>query len=232
MPTVSKKTQQQQRVAETILQQEVLSEDDKLYVLNHWRPTGQYKLAGAYFTPPMLARDFNIEIGGWGHIVDLCAGIGALSYFCYEPGLTMTCVEINPDFVRVGKKIVPEATWILADVMEWTPDEPFDWAISNPPFGPIGGQSRFEYAVAEKAHAITKLGSTFLLPQSACPFKSSGMAGYTDVKNAAYERFSARTGVQFRRSCIDTTVYEEDWYGLSKWPKVEVVSFVHEMAYA
>lgn len=55
----------------------------------------------------------------------LCAGIGVLSYAaqlecsdrsrCYAD---ITCVELNPHYVEVGKKVVPEATWICADVLD------------------------------------------------------------------------------------------------------------------
>jgi hypothetical protein len=32
----------------------------------------------------------------------------------------ITCVEINPDYPRVGGKLLPEATWISADIFDIT----------------------------------------------------------------------------------------------------------------
>lgn len=46
----------------------------------------------------------------------------------------ITCVELNPHYVEVGKKVVPEATWICADVLDpFLPDllGQFDFAIGK-----------------------------------------------------------------------------------------------------
>jgi 2-polyprenyl-3-methyl-5-hydroxy-6-metoxy-1,4-benzoquinol methylase len=34
----------------------------------------------------------------------------------------MVCIEKNPDYVAVGRKVVPEATWICADVFDLPAD--------------------------------------------------------------------------------------------------------------
>ena len=75
-------------------------------------------------------------------MIDLCAGIGILS-FSYFHGIyhgvnpEITCVEINPDFVAIGKKLLPEANWICGDITD--PDfiaslGSFDFAYGNHPF--------------------------------------------------------------------------------------------------
>src|SRR5579864_2275263 len=77
---------------------------------------------GAFFTPMELANDFKIEVHG-RKILDLCAGIGILSFCCrhfrhHEQMPDITSIEINPEYVRIGRKLLPEATWICADVFD------------------------------------------------------------------------------------------------------------------
>jgi predicted RNA methylase len=127
-----------------VLQKEKLSLEERYFVLENWREDASHinSVAGAFFTPPGLARDFAIEVNG-RRVVDLCAGIGSLAFAVWHRHQLdrsslnhITCVEINPDYVAVGKKILPEATWIVADVFDLTKDiGHFDCAISNPPFG-------------------------------------------------------------------------------------------------
>ncbi|MGA7634654.1 MAG: hypothetical protein WCB11_28140 [Terriglobales bacterium] len=75
-------------------------------------------------------------------ILNLCAGIGILP-FCYrhfryhEQMPDLTCVEINPEYVRIGRKLLPEATWICGDVFDVWQELPrnFSCVVGNPPFG-------------------------------------------------------------------------------------------------
>ncbi len=123
-----------------LLQKEVLSFDDRLFVLEHWQEGANHinGAAGAFFTPQSLARDFALEVSG-NTILDLCAGIGSLSFAAYHYGAQMgsvppsiTCVEINQDYIEVGKKILPEATWIQADALALPADlAGFDCAIAT-----------------------------------------------------------------------------------------------------
>lgn len=132
--------------AEAILTKDCLSEDEKLFVLDNWHEGANWTngASGAFFTLADLASDFAIEAGS-GRIIDLCAGIGAFSYHIhdrhrYNPqNVEITCVEINPRYVEVGKKILPEAHWICADVFDWREwwlkdlkGELFETAVSNP----------------------------------------------------------------------------------------------------
>jgi len=39
--------------------------------------------------------------------------------------------------VEVGKKIMPEANWIIGSIFDLPNDRIYDVAISNPPFGNI-----------------------------------------------------------------------------------------------
>lgn len=223
-----------------LLTKDVLTEDDKFFVLDNWQESASHinTVAGAFFTPYELARDFSIEVPA-GRIIDLCAGIGMLSFavtmrhqWGSEP-LDITCIEVNPDYIAVGKKILPQATWIEASVFDVLDMDlgHFDVAISNPPFGRItrpegkgaprytGGE--FEFHVIDTAAHLANYG-TFILPQMSAGFKYSGSQHYQrDTTGKAFD-FQQKTGINFGPSCgIDTACYKDAWRGVS--PVCEVV---------
>ncbi|WP_163511178.1 hypothetical protein [Fodinicola acaciae] len=148
----------------------------------------------------------------------------------------MVCVENNPQYVAVGRRVMPEARWIQADVLD-LPDMAevlgeFDCAISNPPFGPVprkrnspGGYTghRFEYHLIAVAATLARRG-VFIIPQSAAPFHYSGKRRLEDGQgDAEYHRFTTATGIDLHPNCgIDTTYYGADWRGIR--PRVEVVT--------
>ncbi|MGV9891681.1 methyltransferase [Streptomyces sp. NPDC003395] len=218
-----------------------LTEDEKDFVLTNWQEaaTATHGLDGAYFTPEGLARALSIEVGG-DRVIDLCAGIGRLAYGCRDlwgrrwnnqPSRQIVCVEKNPDYVKVGRKILPEAQWICADVL----DLPgmnlghFDTAISNPPFGAIkrvgNGPdytgSRFEYHVIAVASTLATFGA-FIIPQTSAPFRYSGERCYRTETDSECERFQRQTGIAMGSGAgCDTSIYAEEWHGVS--PRVEIV---------
>src|SRR5688572_26782044 len=146
MPKLSKEEAVRHQEAEKLLEKDVLTVTEREFVLEHWHEGARHlnSVAGAFFTPLELARDFAVEVT-CRRIIDLCAGIGRLSYlikaaaeFSRQP-LELTCAEINQDYVEVGRKILPEARWIHTDVRDLPKLDlgPFDCAIGNPPFGAI-----------------------------------------------------------------------------------------------
>jgi hypothetical protein len=217
-----------------------LTDDEKDFVLDNWQEaeTATHGLDGAYFTPAGLAQDLDIEVGG-DRIIDLCAGIGRLAHTCLdpwgrryrgEPPAEIVCVERNPDYVRVGRKTVPEATWIEADVLALPDLGRFDTAISNPPFGAITRTGnaphytgrRFEYHVIDIAAGLADFGA-FIIPQPSAPFRYSGEPSYREERDAECRRFERETGI--RLSCgaaFDTSIHRDGWRGVS--PKVEIVT--------
>lgn len=246
---MAKLTREQERLhaqaCQLIEQPGDLDEDQRRFVLNHWQESSTNSSASdrAFFTPEGLARDMSIEVGG-NRIIDLAAGIGRLAHHNRDlwarwphPAPEMVCVERNPEYVRVGRKVVPEATWICADVLD-LPDMldelgTFDCALANPPFGPLprrrdapGGYTgrRFEYHVIALASLFARRG-VFIIPQVAAPFHYSGRQGYlSDQGDAEYHKFVAATGIQLDGNCgIDTAYYDEDWHSL-KAPRVEIVT--------
>lgn len=227
-----------------LLSKDVLTEDDKFFVLENWQESASHinTLGGAFFTPLELAMDFAIEAHE-GRVIDLCAGIGMLSFamrkrnpFDTTP-LDITCVEINPDYVAVGRKIMPEATWIEASVLDVLDMElgHFDFAVSNPPFGNVkrpGGKksprytgSDFEFHVIDIASHIASYG-VFILPQMSAGFNYSSKPGYSRQTSGKAFDFQQKTGLHFESGCgVDTAFYKNQWRGVSPICEIVCVDF-------
>lgn len=208
---------------------------------------------GAFYTPYGLAQDCAIFTHRSGHIVDVCAGIGMLSYRVkqmdsYEKNIkSITCIELNPKAVEIGKKLLPEATWICGNVFDldlWTkltkklPDKRFDTMISNPPFGKdmnkrlapfLNMSGERDLMVLELCLRYAKSGH-FIMPSGSSPFRVSGRPYYEDdpatVWSKKFQRFmNANKEFKFNLSGgdIDTSIYKEEWKGLNSI-SVEAVS--------
>ena len=235
------------QVMELVNSDRALTYDEKVFVLeNYHESQGQLNsLAGAFFTPPGLARDFSIEVPDNCSVIDLCAGIGALSFpliHHYNTKRDITCVERCVEYVQVGRRILPEATWINDDVFDHdyfnfdflSRNSPFDVAISNPPFGRIkedtykgaytGGE--FEYKVIELASRIANYG-IFILPQQSAPFAYSGVRQYERRVSGKCAKFIEQTGIFLNPGCgVDTAFYLEDWKGVKPLCEIVLSDFV------
>ena len=218
-----------------------LTLDERQFILdNYAEAQGQLNtLAGAFFTPTGLARDLSIEVGADDRgIVDLCAGIGALAFKCHRD-VPITCVEACEAYVTVGRRVMPDAQWIHADVFKAELGR-YSFAISNPPFGAIpaptftgrytGGQ--FEYKLIELASRIADYGA-FILPQTSAPFRYSGQPCFQQDENEKARKFREQTGIVMEPSCgIDTSIYRGDWRGVSPICEVVVCEFAQPTAAA
>jgi len=241
-----------------LLAKDALTEDDKLFVLENWQESAKHinSIAGAFFTPIGLARDLSIEVSG-RRIIDLCAGIGSLAFWCacraWNKPPEIVCVELNPDYAAVGRKILPEATWIVGSVFDLPKDiGHFDFAISNPPFGATPRDARaprysgkeFELHVIDIASGIADYGA-FIVPQMTAPFKYSGCpnggwpetvkdgvgSGFVYRPSDVHEKLLAQTGIVLEPSCgIDTSAYRNDWHGVSVSTEIVVCDFVQARA--
>ncbi|HSF40340.1 MAG TPA: methyltransferase domain-containing protein [Thermoanaerobaculia bacterium] len=215
-----------------LLEQDVLSLEERQFVLDHWQESARHvnSVNGAFFTPSPLARDLSIYVGE-GSIIDLCAGIGALAFHAIDrfnrTPQRIVCVELNADYVAVGRKVVPEATWIRSDVFDLPADlGTFDYAIANPPFGrckgvPLSGVP-LDLNVVAVAARLARNG-VFILPQESCPFVYSGRGGHRPRQSSAYEKLRASVDVVLRCSSIDCRGYRDLWRGVS--PSVEITYF-------
>ena len=244
---MAKLTKQQAKLHQQacdLLTKEVLSQDDKFFVLENWQESASHinTVAGAFFTPLELAMDFAIEAHE-GRVIDLCAGIGMLSFAMRQRNvynaqpLDITCVEINPDYVAVGKKIMPEATWIEASVLDVLDLNlgHFDFAVSNPPFGavkrPDGKKSPrytgadFEFHVIDLASHLASFG-VFILPQMSAGFDYSGKRAYRRHTSGKAFDFQKKTGLVFQSGCgVDTDFYKSAWRGVSPICEIVCVDF-------
>ena len=210
---------------------------EKVFVLNNYHPGATHNTGwdGIFFTPPELARDMSIEFldNQNKRTIDLCAGIGALSFMALEKhkGWSGTftgkaefvCIEQNAEFCKVGKKVVPEATWICANVFDekiYKNLGHFDEVISNPPYG-VSAKSDWlqkgpsQFMVAEIAMKIASHG-VFILDQHDVPFKFSGIQGFQKQECSKYKSWFKKTGITFRMNCgIDTSLSAKNWRGLN-----------------
>lgn len=239
-----KLTKQQRKLhnqALAYLEKDTLTLEEKWFVIEHFHEgaEGDNSHAGAFFTPWELARDFAIDVSD-GPIVDLCAGIGILSFVwmhnrAWEQATPeITCIERNPYYVEIGKKILPEAKWICADVFDvWQDIGTFWTAISNPPFGRIKTEKRgpnysgklFEYKIMDIASQIADHG-TFIMPQQSAGFKYSGAHYYQRQDNRAYTSFVKDTGLHLDAGCgVDTSQYKDSWKSTSVMTEIVCCDF-------
>lgn len=228
-------TKVMQEVEKLISLERRLTDSEREFVLENYQEGANRNNAevGAFFTPMRLANDFSIEVYSCDSIVDLCAGIGSLAYACEGRASRIVCVEQCAEYVRVGRKVMPDATWIHADVFgDWVKDfDGFDVAISNPPFGSrvksqaFNGRytgSTFEYKVIELASRIADDG-VFIVPQSSAPFRYSGSQNYQQAISRDCRRFMDETGIELEPNCgIDTALYRDKWHGVA--PTCEIVT--------
>lgn len=218
-----------------------LKDDEKEFILDNFHEGATHinSSAGAFFTPRGLACDFAIEVDGGDtdkvRCIDLCAGIGALSYAVEQKVGALVCVEMNPEYARIGKRIVPDAEWIVCSVFDPRVLElgQFRWAISNPPFGAIPADgfkgkytgSQFEYRVIEVASRLADFGA-FILPQMSAPFRYSGQESFSYDESDKARKFREQTGIEMEPNCgIDTSLYQRDWRGVSPVCEIVVCEF-------
>lgn len=184
--------------------------------------------SGSFFTGEDLAWEFGLcvtdspsKFGERERVVDICAGIGMLGFHLLErfDHIDLVCVELNETFVKVGRKVLPSAHWICGsitdkNVIEQLKSMQIQTAISNPPFGSVTSMKSIEgnYTGANAAFKVAEVAlqvasrATFILPTNCCPFKYSGQHHYQQVENDAYDLFSKSTGIDFRVSCLDTSL--------------------------
>lgn len=156
-------------------------------------------LISAHFTPYSICKSLTYNIAYTDCFVDLCAGIGMISYvlkrqeeMSFNKSLFGICIEKCTEYYEVGKKLLPEFHWIngdcfdpevIAQVKELMKGKKFS-VISNPPYGNqvktdskallkyIG--STFEYKAIELGAILGAYDGAFLIPQVSAPFRISG----------------------------------------------------------
>jgi len=207
---------------------------EREFVIENWNPAARHNIGkhSVFFTPMDMASALAIETGHLEakrkhRVLDLCAGIGRLSWGVLNhhslnrDNIELVCLELNPDFVRVGQAVLPEATWIQGSFLNPALISTlgrFDLVISNPPFAKIPQHERaelpyngglMEYAACQVALQVGDAG-VFILPQHRCPFEYSGKQTFNKKENRTYEKFSQDSGLEFEMNCgIDTQSLED-----------------------
>ncbi|WP_288492969.1 methyltransferase [uncultured Pantoea sp.] len=212
-----------------------LNFEQKEFILQNYQGDG-IGGTGAFFTPEGLAWDFTIDSNSTGRCIELCAGIGRLSfcqYIRHRPE-HITCVELNPDYVAVGKRVLPEAEWVCMDALKYTSTKSYDIVYGNPPFGKIststiqtgsysGGE--FEYKVITHGASLAWYG-VWIVPQGSAGFVYSGAQYYDRRESMKYKKFSEQTGYVFEAGCgIDTSIYRDQWHGTNVVCEVVTVEY-------
>jgi hypothetical protein len=201
-----------------------------------------------------LAIDAGKYIAGDGRrVVDIGAGIGRLAYavLCanwWNPRqVKMTAVEINPEYIKVGRRLLPEVTWVQGDMYDlhlWQSLPRFDEAVSNPPFGQvltdcdtgwIGYRGPAGLTVAAIGLSVARLGITLILPQTQTPYRYSGRRPGENACTSNHMRYletfmARRPDLEWHHSSIDTEdeTYKVGWRGTT--PRVELVSLYDPQA--
>ncbi|MEU6721665.1 hypothetical protein ABZ897_60390 [Nonomuraea sp. NPDC046802] len=231
------------QAAELVNSAAPLSKENVEFVLTYWQESSNITnpLDSAFFTPLALAKDLALHVRG-PRVIDLCAGIGTLAwgYRCRyvndweldKPPLELVCVEKNPDYVAVGRRLLPDATWIVGDVFDVLTMGlgQFDAALANPPFGRTARSGRqspryrgplTEYHVIDLAAHLASSGA-FIIPQVSAPFRYSGVPKSEWDYPPAYLRFRAQSGIELGCGIgVNTADSLGDWHGVR--PCVEVV---------
>jgi len=228
-----------------LLKKHTLKMTEREFVFENYQPSYD-ELVGkiaAFFTPINMTYAVAMYTPESGTLVDIAAGIGGLSRAaidtatiqgCESLKLKVVCVERNQRFLEVGRKLVPEATWVQGDIFDkklWDKLGQFDFAVSNPPFGQIG-QTKGEWLKYNGVADLMTLGvaievanaGTFILPQGSCPFEYSGRQCYLERKSKTFSSFlEGYPTCTLSCSSVDTSAFASEWVDAS--PKVEILSF-------
>lgn len=212
------------------------------FCYEYWSPLAESNVGktGAFFTPQDLAYELQLWSAESGHVLDLGAGIGMLSWQVlagsgYPQDLHLTCLEINPAYVEVGRKLLPEATWICGDVFNldtllaiYRPAG-YTCVISNPPFGKLPTtQAAKWFSFKGPGHLMAmevaiRMGqkAVMIAPEVDLPWREQGVPFHTvkDNPSTSWRKWHKLfPDVEVNSCSIDTSAYE--WQGAS--PKVEL----------
>lgn len=245
-----------------------LNGDEIELCYKQYSPMAEHNIGkgGIFFTPPELAWNFYVMSAPKGRVIDLCAGIGVLSwalllgemnYLATDSPLRgdvteLVCIEQNQHFVDIGRRLLPQATWICGSVFDKelvTSLGEFDSAISNPPYGNIPSKKEgswlkvkgpAQWMVVELTLRLAYNGGCFILlredsdydyrsrplnPASPVPSYVRGY-GLKDESNKKKYLEKHFPGVHMMPESIDTEMFIDQWEGAK--PDVLIVDVCPE----
>jgi len=198
------------------------------FVLDNWMPSaGDVTSGQAFFTPEHIAYGLAMCTYHDGHIIDMCAGIGRLSWEVLRHNLSnpdfleVSAIENNPDFVRVGKKLMPQVNWVEGSIFEKSVWEQLSTAssfITNPPFSleKIKGEKYLSlrssglFAVLEAGLRNTsEHAGTAILPKSAIPWGYKNGSIPHQLKMFMDAECVFKNGTHWTEEPFDTSIGED-----------------------
>lgn len=244
MARLSKQAWKRHDDAEALLSlSRALTYDEVYQVMEDWHPEARNNVgvAGAFFTPLALAYDAMLlkQYGGERrHYLDLCAGIGRLSFALscwheHDGGHThVTAIEINQDYIDVGRRALRDVPRLSVDWVRGNAFDidvagahaPYDVGVSNPPFGkPKTVQSAglqfagsAELMAAEVIARTCTYGGTLICGAQIVPWRRSlrgATESFDDAERSEYFRWTqAHPGWMLERTSLDvrTPAYQFD----------------------
>ena len=223
MARLTKAQRKHHQEAEDLLARGGLDAEEQTFVIDNWHEGARHMNGahGAHFTPYEMAFHLAIEVDA-RRVLDLCAGIGALSVGVLHHSPRdieeMVLVELNPDYAAIARKLLPQAEVIVGSVYDRgliaeLASRNFTTVISNPPFGSNAKDGErgpryrgdMDYEVIDIASDLAPHG-VFIIPQSRLPFAYSGQETLKRTDNPKYHKFSEATDIELEMNLgIDTS---------------------------
>jgi predicted RNA methylase len=160
----------------------------------------------------------------------MCAGIGGLTFaarmrdYYHKDIRHSVCIERNPKFCEIDKRLVPKAEWICGDIFDkgiWDDIKSrygkINCVLSNPPFGKVTKTdadrkytgSEIDMAAIEVALTVCKGRIDFILPHGSVDWVTSGVPYYRRVDCRKTSKLKKDIGEFYMDgSDVDTTTYE------------------------
>lgn len=230
--------------------------DELWFCFNNYNPMAEHNVSkGAiFFTPEGICEQFATAVGGvGGKLIDLCAGIGKLSaYVMAHNGVgwygsrtmqfhgdleSVTCVENNPEFVKVGKRLLPQADWVEGSVFDaelMASLGEFNVAISNPPYGNIPSVKQAnwtrttggaEWRVMEVACRMCWNGGKMIVPKIVSDYDLEKREYRKEKEGDKYIRkaWEHVGNIALNPWAVDLREYQRDWEGMTVAPDLYIV---------
>jgi trans-aconitate 2-methyltransferase len=97
-----------------------------------WNPQQYLKFGGERLRPAQDLLD-RVALEAPRHVVDLGCGTGAVTALLRArwPHAHLVGVDNSQAMLDKARETLPDATWVLADLAQWSPPAPFELLVSN-----------------------------------------------------------------------------------------------------